>query len=524
MAESRIINTELYQGLYPTVFKKIDSSDVSVNPFKSYKSWSIYSGSSTSSALPLNGIYTDINNLPALGSELTYNDLMNIDGTLQSITYYSINHLYYKYKDDPAKTFGPTNLNRTKKALYQSASIIAIPQLKIGEAIKPASFALTTTGYSLASDIYSNVYDTAFNTSSIVGGETLYVGFNEYFDTSRIKYTSENVTYVAGVKTSTGSTLSIGLAAKFNLKGYIDIPIDGYYDRDHDYAISLFISSSAHGSSDNQLILAKASGSSQAQYPFKIELSGSNSIVFSAAGSTSFKTQVTSSALSGDWNHVVCQKSGSLLKIHVNGTLNNSVTNSLLINTMSPFTASSRIDNTSTVKIGGYASGYSGLSAVLDEIRVFNKSLTTANISALSDRSEGGTFLQTANVGNVFSKHGVVVISSPDYRYNGLLSSPYTASYRSTVTIHELSAIARLDAGDFNMSTNLSLTQDDDQTYFPFVSGSDFAPYITTIGLYDDAGQLVAIGKLAQPIKKRNDVDMNFLIRIDLDTNIAFKG
>jgi hypothetical protein len=74
------------------------------------------------------------------------------------------------------------------------------------------------------------------------------------------------------------------------------------------------------------------------------------------------------------------------------------------------------------------------------------------------------------------------------------------------------------------MSTNLSLTQDDDQTYFPFVSGSDFAPYITTIGLYDDAGQLVAIGKLAQPIKKRNDVDMNFLIRIDLDTNIAFKG
>ena len=74
------------------------------------------------------------------------------------------------------------------------------------------------------------------------------------------------------------------------------------------------------------------------------------------------------------------------------------------------------------------------------------------------------------------------------------------------------------------MSTNLSLTQDDDQTYFPFVSSSDFAPYITTIGLYDDAGQLVAIGKLAQPIKKRNDVDMNFLIRIDLDTNIAFKG
>jgi hypothetical protein len=84
--------------------------------------------------------------------------------------------------------------------------------------------------------------------------------------------------------------------------------------------------------------------------------------------------------------------------------------------------------------------------------------------------------------------------------------------------------VTRLDAGDFNMSTNLTLTQDNDQTYYSFVSGSDFAPYITTLGLYDDAGQLLAIGKLAQPIRKRNDVDMNFLIRLDLDKNILFKG
>jgi hypothetical protein len=67
------------------------------------------------------------------------------------------------------------------------------------------------------------------------------------------------------------------------------------------------------------------------------------------------------------------------------------------------------------------------------------------------------------------------------------------------------------------MSLNHTLTNDDDVTYRNFVSGSDFAPYITTIGLYDDAGQLLAIGKLAQPIRKRNDVDMNFVIRVDLD-------
>jgi len=80
---------------------------------------------------------------------------------------------------------------------------------------------------------------------------------------------------------------------------------------------------------------------------------------------------------------------------------------------------------------------------------------------------------------------------------------------------------AKIASGDFNMSSNLSLTADDDQTYKSFATGSAFAPYITTVGLYDNAGQLLAIGKLAQPVRKRSDVDMNFLIRIDLDRNIS---
>ena len=47
-----------------------------------------------------------------------------------------------------------------------------------------------------------------------------------------------------------------------------------------------------------------------------------------------------------------------------------------------------------------------------------------------------------------------------------------------------------------------------------FVSGT-LKPYITTIGLYNDKTELIAVGKLAQPIQKRDDVDMNFVIRWD---------
>jgi hypothetical protein len=527
MAESRLSNNEnTYVGAYPTVFKKIDPTDVMLNPFQVYKSWTVISGSSTSSMMPLNAIYSD--QLPAIGTELVYNDAANINGSLQTVIYHSVNHLYYKYKDEPYKSYGPTDLNRTTKTLFESASVLSIPQIKIGEGIKAGSFTFTGS-VNLASDRYSNVYDVDFDQTKIVGGETFYEGFNEYFDTSRIPYTSENVIYQSGVTTLVDNE-PVGRCAKFsnsgtNTRSYIQTSVPGYYDRDHNYAISFWIDPIATTGYQDPII-GKLSGPLQSQYPFAIAVLPSNKLVFAAAASPTNLVFVTSSAAltNGTWTHVVCQKTGSTLQLYINGTLSNSVSNQILTNTYSPLSASGRIDNTADVYIGGHPNITSYFRGVLDEVRIFNKSLSASNISALADRSVGGTFLQTAHVGNVFSKQGLVVISSADYRFKDILLSPYTASYKSTVTINELSAIAKLDAGDFNMSTNLSLTQDDDSTYHAFVSGSDFAPYITTIGLYNEAGELLAIGKLAQPIKKRNDVDMNFLIRIDLDKNIAFKG
>ena len=209
------------------------------------------------------------------------------------------------------------------------------------------------------------------------------------------------------------------------------------------------------------------------------------------------------------------------MQLYVNGALHASASNNLLSLITSPFTASARIDNTADLFIGGFNDTSMKLQGKLDEIRVYNKALSAAEIGYLADRTEAGTFLQTNHVGNIFTKQGIAVVSSPDYRFKDVIYLPYSASYKSTVTLYELNVIANVDAGDFNMSSNLTLTGDDDSTYQSFVSSSVFAPYITTIGLYDNAGQLLAIGKLAQPIQTRSDVDMNFLIRLDLDRNIS---
>jgi hypothetical protein len=314
--------------------------------------------------------------------------------------------------------------------------------------------------------------------------------------------------------------LPIGLAAKFSGDGYIAYEIPGEYSRDTDYSVSFFISASNPAVS-NSLIITKATSSMQTQYPFKVELSGSNQIVFTVSSNNTLLTSIASLSEVTASTHVLCQKTGSNLQLYVNGILEASASAIFLINqNNSPLTASGYINNTHAVHIGGYGINSDNLTGVLDEIRVFNTALTSTQVGYLSDRAEGGTFLQTANVGNVFGKQGLVVISSADYRYNNILNSAYTSSYRSTLTSYELSALTRLDAGDFNLSLNHTLTRDNNITYQNFVTGSSFMPYITTIGLYDDAGQLLAIGKLAQPIKKRNDVDMNFVVRIDIDKNI----
>ena len=44
---------------------------------------------------------------------------------------------------------------------------------------------------------------------------------------------------------------------------------------------------------------------------------------------------------------------------------------------------------------------------------------------------------------------------------------------------------------------------------------SDFATYVTTIGLYNDNNELMAIGKTAKPIKNDKEMSLSFVVRFD---------
>ena len=46
-------------------------------------------------------------------------------------------------------------------------------------------------------------------------------------------------------------------------------------------------------------------------------------------------------------------------------------------------------------------------------------------------------------------------------------------------------------------------------------TGSYLAPYVTTIGLYDDDNNMVVVAKLPKPIKSLPDYPVNFIVRFD---------
>lgn len=62
---------------------------------------------------------------------------------------------------------------------------------------------------------------------------------------------------------------------------------------------------------------------------------------------------------------------------------------------------------------------------------------------------------------------------------------------------------------DFNKTYNPSATEELQNT-------EGFTPYISTVGLYNTTGELLAVAKLSKPIKKALDTEMTFDLQIDL--------
>jgi len=68
---------------------------------------------------------------------------------------------------------------------------------------------------------------------------------------------------------------------------------------------------------------------------------------------------------------------------------------------------------------------------------------------------------------------------------------------------------AKYQSGSYKMQYQAT------DTYNNFVTHSEFQPYITKVGLYNDFNELIAIGQLSHAIKNDKELSIGIQVRFD---------
>jgi hypothetical protein len=134
------------------------------------------------------------------------------------------------------------------------------------------------------------------------------------------------------------------------------------------------------------------------------------------------------------------------------------------------------------------------------------------------DDGQGNIISGSDIVGNIVYQHGMIILTTgSDSVINTFAtSSNVTCSFSSSYSIYETQYKCTIRENEFNFSQNPTLLSgSSDDTLYDFATGSYFTPYITTVGLYDEQQNLVAIGKLSQPLPSSRTTDMTIYINID---------
>lgn len=134
-----------------------------------------------------------------------------------------------------------------------------------------------------------------------------------------------------------------------------------------------------------------------------------------------------------------------------------------------------------------------------------------------TDDGEGRLKSGSNYVGNIVYEHGIVILTSGSSNsiLNFVTSSNVTCSFSSSYEIFETQYKCTIGADEFNYSLNPSLISGSEGQMYNFATGSYFAPYVTTIGLYDESYNLIAVGKLAKPLPTSRTTDTTILVNFD---------
>ena len=245
------------------------------------------------------------------------------------------------------------------------------------------------------------------------------------------------------------------------------------------------------------------------KFPYKIVLSseGSRKAHFQVSSGTELFALTSSAILFRDViNTVVVSKSGSLVTMWTHNK-----NTGLTVASGSCTIADRDVFNLSDIFVGSDFDGSSGFNGYIDNLKIYKKAFDTNDVRLYYSTVGVGNL----SIGNVFYNHGMMTLTSIPAKFADVVS----VDCRGTHTIWETEVSCTVGPGEFGMSCNPSLQEYsptyNEFVYRPIVTGSYFKPYVTSIGLYDDYGNLLVIGKLSTPVQTPNNTDTTFIVKFD---------
>jgi len=99
-----------------------------------------------------------------------------------------------------------------------------------------------------------------------------------------------------------------------------------------------------------------------------------------------------------------------------------------------------------------------------------------------------------------------------EMNYTSNLTSALTGSVCSDTT-----SAGEIQQAYNNLLTKSPITGSTDRfQYTPSITGAGAGPFITAVGLYNNSNDLMAVAKLARPLKKPTDLPITFKVQIDI--------
>jgi hypothetical protein len=162
------------------------------------------------------------------------------------------------------------------------------------------------------------------------------------------------------------------------------------------------------------------------------------------------------------------------------------------------------------------------------------------------DDGEGQLYVSGSSprdyVGDIIYPHGMIVVTDSTYASilqsslgNKTLRSSVKLRFKSSQPIFTHNYHCKLRESEFNftynpsaLSSSLKTVYDNTNTVYSTASavaagelnnnitGSEFQPYMTSVGLYNDANQLIAVGKMNRPVPKSANTEMTIIVKIDI--------